>query len=164
MLTVNVDKTFFRRSLIFNSPTRFLRTAYWIRLRSILKWKLIQFRSFESFKFITHNHYALADPVIDTLQIPSLTFSIVEINTFSKRVRVWYSRIHKPAPCDLAYTAAASKSSVDTPFFLNGFLINRQAIDQHCWSSTGWRIRGLNNAGYLLLGASAHQPIASELW
>ena len=28
MLTVNVDKTFFNRSLIFNSLTRFLRTAY----------------------------------------------------------------------------------------------------------------------------------------
>jgi len=27
MLTVNVDKTFFSRSLIFNSMTRFLRTA-----------------------------------------------------------------------------------------------------------------------------------------
>jgi len=27
MLTVNVDKTFFSRSLIFNSPTRFLRTG-----------------------------------------------------------------------------------------------------------------------------------------
>jgi len=40
MLSVNVDKTFFSRSLIFNSPTRFLRTAYWIRLRSIRKSQL----------------------------------------------------------------------------------------------------------------------------